>query len=80
MIESGDKIEITGHTDSDGTDEYNMELGLERAKEVQQHLLDNNVPQSQISVFSKGKSEPATTNTTTEGRQKNRRVIIHIIE
>jgi len=47
---------------------------------VQQHLLDNNVPQSQISVFSKGKSEPATTNTTPEGRQKNRRVIIHIIE
>ena len=80
LIESGDKIEITGHTDSDGTDEYNIELGLERAKEVQQHLLDNNVPQSQISVFSKGKSEPATTNTTPEGRQKNRRVIIHIIE
>lgn len=77
---TGDTAVITGHTDSDGTDEYNMELGMKRAKEFESHLLNLGVEEEQIEVTSKGKSMPLADNMTPEGKQTNRRVEIEIKE
>lgn len=77
---TGDKIIITGHTDSDGDEAYNMELGLKRAKEHKNHLVGLGVDESQISVDSKGETMPIRPNDTEENKQMNRRVEIQIIE
>lgn len=80
LKESSDKIIITGHTDSDGTDEYNIELGLKRAEEFKSHLTGLGVSEAQIKVASEGKAHPMADNTNLEGRRKNRRVEIKIID
>ena len=77
---SGESVLITGHTDADGSDEYNMELGFKRANRAKAYLMDKGIPEDRITVESKGKSMPLSTNNTQEGRQKNRRVELKIIE
>jgi outer membrane protein OmpA-like peptidoglycan-associated protein len=80
LKETGDRIQLTGHTDSDGEEEYNMELGLKRANEYKDHLISLGVPEAQIEVSSKGESDPAVPNDTPENKQRNRRVTVQIIE
>ncbi|MDX1332738.1 MAG: OmpA family protein [Robiginitalea sp.] len=80
LQETGDRILLTGHTDSDGEEDYNMELGMKRAEEYKAHLMALGVDESQIDVISKGESEPAVPNDSPENKQRNRRVTIHIIE
>ena len=77
---SGESVLITGHTDADGSDEFNVELGLKRANRVKDYLMKNGITEEKISVESKGKSIPLSTNQTPEGRQKNRRVVLTITE
>ena len=77
---TGDRALITGHTDSDGEDAYNMELGLKRAEEYKAHLVSLGVDPSKLDTESKGESEPIRPNDTPENKQMNRRVEIHIIE
>ena len=78
MLESNETVTIIGHTDADGTDEYNMELGMERAVAFKGRLLRRNVPEEQITVDSKGRSMPIASNETEEGRQLNRRIVVRI--
>ena len=73
---SKDQFTLTGHTDSVGSEAYNFELGIRRAKQVQQYLNDNRV--EQIKVESKGETEPVASNQTQEGRTQNRRVDISL--
>jgi type IX secretion system PorP/SprF family membrane protein len=73
------KVKLTGHTDNVGTEEYNMELAFERAKKIGIILLKNGVPKRKIKLITKGESEPMSTNETTEGRAKNRRVQMELI-
>ena len=80
LIETKDQIVLTGHTDDAGAEEYNQQLGMERAQEFKDHLISIGVDSTQITVQSKGKSMPVADNTTLEGQQKNRRVEIHIID
>jgi outer membrane protein OmpA-like peptidoglycan-associated protein len=70
---------VTGHTDDIGTDEQNMKMGLERAKSVAKTLRGYGIAANRIQTFSKGKSEPVADNSTDEGRQQNRRVVITVI-
>ncbi len=77
---SGDKIMITGHTDSDGEEAYNMELGMRRASEHRDHLVKLGVDVSQISIQSMGETMPFKPNDTEENKKMNRRVEIQIIE
>lgn len=77
---SGDRIMLTGHTDSDGTDEYNNDLALKRANEYKVHLIGLGVDESKIDVQSKGESDPIRPNDVEENKKMNRRVEIHIIE
>lgn len=80
----GSVIRFEGHTDSLGTDEYNMELGRRRADavsaRVQRYLDEAGVLRNfTMRIESAGESHPITTNATDEGRQRNRRVVITII-
>lgn len=69
------RVVIIGHTDSKGSDEYNMKLGMRRAVAVRDKLLEFGMDPSRIiGVESKGESEPIDTNETEEGRFENRRI------
>jgi outer membrane protein OmpA-like peptidoglycan-associated protein len=67
-------IEVQGHTDSRGADEYNMGLATRRASEVSAYLKSNGISNSRITVKPFGESAPIATNETDEGRAQNRRV------
>ncbi len=73
------KIELAGHTDNVGSDEYNQKLSQERANSVRDYLLSHGVPESSITAQGYGESEPVATNETDEGRQENRRVEFRIV-
>jgi outer membrane protein OmpA-like peptidoglycan-associated protein len=70
---------MTGHTDSQDTEGFNMELSKNRVTTVQKYLVDKGVSKSRIRISWKGETDPIATNNTEEGREKNRRVEIIII-
>ncbi len=69
---------VTGHTDLVGEQQYNQNLGLKRAQEVQKYLEARGFPSARLTVTSKGKSEPAAGYITAADRAKNRRVVISV--
>lgn len=71
-------IRIEGHTDSVGTEEYNMELSLRRANSVRDLLVQRGVSTSRIQTMGFGETMPVATNATEAGRRLNRRVEIKI--
>jgi len=72
-------LEIEGHTDSVGTDEFNNKLSLDRAQSVSSYLTTAGVKSERVkAVRGFGKSKPVASNTTAAGRQMNRRVEIVI--
>jgi outer membrane protein OmpA-like peptidoglycan-associated protein len=73
------RIDIEGHTDSVGSDEYNLKLSQERADTVRYYLVQSSIAQERINVVRGfGEVRPVATNDTAEGRQMNRRVEIII--
>ena len=69
------RLTIIGHTDSKGTDAYNMALGMRRAVAVRDKLIEFGLdPARVLSVESRGESEPIAPNDTEEGRFENRRI------
>jgi outer membrane protein OmpA-like peptidoglycan-associated protein len=70
----GLKIQLEGHTDSIGSDEYNQKLSEERADTVRDYLTQQGVTASNLSAIGYGKANPVASNDTAAGRQKNRRV------
>jgi outer membrane protein OmpA-like peptidoglycan-associated protein len=74
------KIVLEGHTDSVGSESYNIKLSQERAEAVQDFLLKNGVPAASLSARGLGESYPVATNDTAAGRQQNRRVQIIIAD
>ena len=74
-------IEIQGHTDSVGSETYNMRLGEERAEAVRRALNSNhNLPLHRLSVISYGENEPLADNGTRDGRARNRRVVLVVLK
>lgn len=73
------KIEVTGHADITGPEEFNRDLGLRRAEFVKSFLVNAGINADQILTSSKGSSEPAESNSTPEGRAANRRCEIKVI-
>lgn len=70
-------LEIQGHTDSLGSDAYNMKLGEGRAMAVRDYLYTaHDLPLHLMSVISMGPSQPIADNGTREGRAQNRRVVL----
>lgn len=77
---TGVYLEIEGHTDNSGTEEYNMRLALLRAEAVRRYLSgEQGIPLHRMSVISYGESRPAADNGTREGRAANRRVEIRVL-
>ena len=70
----GLQIEIEGHTDSTGSDEYNQRLSERRAQSVQSYLNQQGIGQAIVATAGYGESRPVATNGTAVGRQQNRRV------
>jgi OOP family OmpA-OmpF porin len=68
------RVEIAGHTDNQGGDQYNMVLSYERAKSVMNYLIMRGIDSSRMTAKGYGKTVPLAPNTTAEGRAKNRRV------
>jgi outer membrane protein OmpA-like peptidoglycan-associated protein len=78
---SGMKIEIAGHTDSIGTDDYNLNLSERRANAVMHYLIEKGqIEKDRITIVFFGESKPIESNDTKEGRKKNRRVEFKIIK
>lgn len=67
-------INIYGHTDSRGTDEYNKSLSDRRAASVKSYLISKGVASSRMITMGMGEAEPIATNETDAGRAQNRRV------
>ena len=75
LKEWGDvKVEIAGHTDSRGSDKYNMNLSQRRAEAVRNYLISKGIAAERLSAKGYGESQPVADNATDEGRFKNRRV------
>lgn len=69
---------IEGHTDSTGSDQYNLQLSKERAASVRDWLVNNGVPANRLTSEGYGESRPMSSNNTASGRQDNRRVEISL--
>jgi len=74
------KIEITGHTDDQGTEDYNVDLSQRRADAVKTYLVDRSeIDPSRLQTKGFGASKPIASNDSEEGRAKNRRTEFEII-
>ena len=74
LAHPGLNLQIEGHTDSVGTDEFNQQLSERRSDSVRDFLAEQGVPASSITARGFGKTQPVASNDTPEGRQRNRRV------
>ncbi len=72
-------IEIQGYTDNVGSDADNLQLSTQRAKSVADYLIIKGVLQTQVQYHGYGSAKPIADNTTEEGRQKNRRIEIKLL-
>ena len=78
----GTDIEVvvaTGHTDSVGTEAYNLKLSMRRANAVKAFLVSKGIPADRVFTEGKGESKPIASNKTSEGRAKNRRVDVEVV-
>jgi len=72
-------ILIEGHTDADGTEEYNMALSERRALSVANYLIEHTVEAARMTITWYGEMQPIADNETVEGKQQNRRVEVAIM-
>jgi len=70
----GLQIQLEGHTDSVGSDEYNLKLSQQRGDSVRTYLVSQGVPADAVTATGLGKADPVATNDNAAGRQQNRRV------
>jgi outer membrane protein OmpA-like peptidoglycan-associated protein len=71
-------IDVTGHTDSDGSDSYNQQLSERRAASVANYLVSQQINPQRFQVIGMGEAMPIASNNTAEGKAQNRRVEIKI--
>ncbi len=74
------EVRIIGHTDSTGSDAINDPLSLQRAESTRNYLTSRGVNGARIQVQGMGSRQPVASNSTTEGRSRNRRVEIFVGE
>lgn len=75
----GARVNIEGHTDSNGADEYNRHLGQQRAEQAKKYLINAGIDPARVRVTSFGESKPLTSNATKAGRKFNRRTEIQFV-
>ena len=74
----GLRLDVEGHTDSVGGDEYNQQLSEQRGAAVRDYLMQQGMAVSAVTTKGFGKTQPVASNDTAQGRQENRRVEIVI--
>lgn len=72
-------VQVIGHTDSDGSAEYNLTLSERRASTVADEIQAGGVPYHRLSTFGRGEAQPVASNLTAEGKAMNRRVEVVIV-
>ncbi len=80
LIRQDLRIRLDGHTDNNGTDEYNMLLSKNRVQAVKDMLVSNGVDANRIDLYYYGESKPIADNATEDGQAKNRRVEMHFLK
>ena len=84
MVKALDKavyLEVEGHTDNIGSEDYNVELGEKRALVVMRYLnAEGGIPLHAMNSISYGSSQPVSDNDSPDGRAQNRRVVIRVLE
>jgi OOP family OmpA-OmpF porin len=73
------RVEISGHTSSEGDPDFNSQLSQDRANAVRNWLIRAGVPESQLEARGAGSTEPMGDNETAEGRRVNRRIEFRIL-
>jgi peptidoglycan-associated lipoprotein len=73
-------VEIQGHTDNVGGEQYNNQLGEQRAQAVRDYLAKQGIPLFRMQTISYGESAPVADNSTREGRAANRRVVLVVLQ
>ncbi|MCB0731256.1 MAG: OmpA family protein, partial [Ignavibacteriae bacterium] len=68
------KLEIQGHTDSDGAEAYNQDLSERRAVAVKNYIVSNGIEADRLTTVGYGESKPLVENTSRENKAKNRRI------
>ena len=76
LAHAGLNLDVEGHTDSVGSDEFNQRLSEQRAQSVRKYLLEQGLPETSVTAVGFGKTTPVADNSTVAGRQQNRRVEI----
>lgn len=73
------RVEVIGHTDAVGTDEYNVGLSKRRAKAIKDYFKSQGIEPDKLEIDFKGEREPVDSNNTPDGKQRNRRVDFRFI-
>jgi outer membrane protein OmpA-like peptidoglycan-associated protein len=76
----GTQVTIIGHTDNTGSDAVNNPLSVNRAASTREYLVGRGVPFQRIQIDGRGSYQPVASNSTAEGRARNRRVEIYVSE
>jgi OOP family OmpA-OmpF porin len=74
------RVEISGHTDSTGQADHNLELSRQRAEAVKAYLSANGIEQARLVTIGYGSKQPIASNATAEGQQTNRRTEFHALK
>ena len=74
------KIELAGHTDSDGTAESNLKLSKDRANAVKAYLTKKGISSNRVQTVGYGESRPVESNDTAQGKARNRRTEVRIVQ
>lgn len=72
------KVEIEGHTSSEGGEEFNQKLSEERAKSVRDYMVRKGISKDRVTAVGYGYSRPKASNDTEEGRRQNRRIEVRV--
>lgn len=73
------KVEIQGHTSSEGDDDFNQQLSAERAYSVKRYMVEQGISDSRLSATGYGSSQPKADNSTESGRKQNRRIELVVL-
>ena len=72
------KVEIEGHTSSEGGEEYNQKLSEDRANSVRDYMISKGISKDRVTAIGYGYSRPKASNDTEEGRKQNRRIEVRV--
>ena len=73
------RVEISGHTDTDGDRDHNLDLSARRAEAVKRYLVDAGIDGARLQTRGAGPDEPIADNATKAGKAQNRRIEFKLI-